>query len=44
VQLLVSQELLERSLITLKYKVELLGDIPLKGKANALLIYSVTEN
>ncbi len=44
VQLLVSQELLERSLITLKYKVELLGDIPLKGKANALLVYSVTEN
>ena len=41
--LLVSQALLERSLITLDYKAELLGDIDLKGKAHKLKIYSVTK-
>ncbi len=41
--LLVSQALLERSLITLDYKAALLGDLDLKGKTNKLKIYSITK-
>ncbi len=40
-ELLVSQELLERSLITLKYKAELIGDLELRGKLNKLKIHRI---
>lgn len=42
-QLLVSQNLLEKSLITLKYQIDLLGDLELKGKEEKLKIYAVTK-
>ncbi len=42
-ELLVSQSLLERSLITLKYEADLLGDLNLKGKAETLKIYAIKK-
>lgn len=42
-KLLVSHTMLKRSLITLKYKVKLLGDITLKGKQEKLKIYAIEK-
>ncbi|MCL6294785.1 adenylate/guanylate cyclase domain-containing protein [Jejuia spongiicola] len=42
-ELLVSQPLLDRSLIALKYKALLIGDTELKGREEKLKIYSVTR-
>ena len=41
-ELLVSQSLLEKSFITLKYEATLLGDLELKGKKEKLKIYAIT--
>ncbi|MGC6430253.1 MAG: adenylate/guanylate cyclase domain-containing protein [Jejuia sp.] len=43
-ELLVSQAFLDRSLITLKYNANLLGDIKLKGREITLKVFAVTRN
>ncbi len=42
-ELLVSQSLLEKSFITLKYEATLLGDLELRGKEEKLKIYAITN-
>ncbi|GGD28047.1 adenylate/guanylate cyclase domain-containing protein [Hyunsoonleella pacifica] len=42
-ELLVSKSFLDRSLITLKYEVNLLGDIELRGKKDKLEVYEVLQ-
>ena len=43
-ELLVSESLLNKSFITLKYHASLLGDISLRGKEDKLKIYAVTKS
>ncbi|WP_299548432.1 adenylate/guanylate cyclase domain-containing protein [Seonamhaeicola sp.] len=42
-ELLMSQELLEKSLIPLKYNTTFIGDIEFKGKTNVLKIHKITD-
>ncbi|MEC3908857.1 adenylate/guanylate cyclase domain-containing protein [Tamlana sp. 2201CG12-4] len=43
-ELLVSQSVLEKSLITLKYEAKLLGDLELKGKIKTLKVYAIANH